>query len=38
VTWERLGSFRQRTIRLSVSDPVRCVIYSAQAEIVGGAS
>lgn len=38
VTWERLGSFRQRTIRLSVSDPVRCVIYSAQAEIVGGSS
>lgn len=38
VTWERLGSFRQRTIRLSVSDPVRCVIYSAQAEIVGGTS
>jgi hypothetical protein len=38
VTWERLGSFRQRTIRLSVSDPVRCVIYSAQAEIVGGLS
>jgi hypothetical protein len=38
VSWERLGSFRQRTIRLSVSDPVRCVIYSAQAEIVGGTS
>ena len=38
VTWERLGSFRQRTIRLSVSDPVRCVIFSAQAEIVGGSS
>lgn len=38
VTWERLGSFRQRTIRLSVSDPVRCVIYGAMAEIVGGSS
>jgi hypothetical protein len=38
VTWERLGSFRQRTIRLIVSDPVRCVIYSAQAEIAGGTS
>jgi hypothetical protein len=38
VTWERLGSFRQRTLRLSVSDPVRCVIYGAMAEIVGGSS
>lgn len=38
VTWERLGSFRQRTIRLKVADPVRCVIYSAFAEIVGGTS
>jgi hypothetical protein len=38
VTWNRLGSFRQRTLRLTVSDPVRCVIYGAIAEIVGGSS
>jgi hypothetical protein len=38
VTFNRLGSFRQRTLRLSVSDPVKCVIYGINAEIVGGTS
>jgi hypothetical protein len=38
VCWNRLGSFRQRTLRVSVSDPVRCVIYGMNAEIAGGSS
>lgn len=31
----RLGSFRQRTIRISVSDPVKAVVTGAYAEIEG---
>jgi len=37
VKWYRLGTFRQRVVRVSVSDPVKCVVIGAYAEIKPGA-
>lgn len=34
--WDRMGQFRQRTLRVSVSDPVKRGILGAYAEIEGG--
>jgi hypothetical protein len=36
VKWQRLGTFRQRVLKVSISDPVRVTILSAHAEIAGG--
>jgi hypothetical protein len=33
VKWHRLGSFRQRVLKLSISDPVKTVILGATADI-----
>lgn len=33
VRWQRLGSFRQRILRLSISDPVKSVIVKAKARV-----
>lgn len=38
VIWRRLGSFRTRTLRVRVTDPVKVVITGAWAEITKGAS
>lgn len=37
-TWNRLGSFRQRTLRLAISDPVKVAIIGAYARVQGLAS
>ena len=34
--WNRLGSFRQRVLELSISDPVQRTIMGAYAEVEGG--
>lgn len=34
--WNRMGQFRQRVLRVTVSDPVKRVILGAYAEIDGG--
>jgi hypothetical protein len=34
--WDRLGRFRNRVLRVSVSDPVPVTIFGATAEIAGG--
>lgn len=33
--WNRLGQFRQRVLRVSISDPVKTVILGAYAEVEG---
>jgi hypothetical protein len=38
VEWRRLGSFRQRSLRFTVSDPVKVAIYAAAVSIEGQAS
>jgi hypothetical protein len=35
VIWGRLGSFRQRTLRVSISDPIRVAITGAYASLEG---
>ena len=34
--WNRLGSFRQRFVRLTISDPIKVVIIAANTNITGG--
>lgn len=34
--WDRLGRFRERVLRFSVSDPVPVTVYGATSEISGG--
>lgn len=36
VEWRRLGQFRQRVMRVSISDPVKRVIFGAYADIQEG--
>lgn len=36
VKWNRLGMFRQRNLRIAISDPVPVVFISAFAEVKGG--
>lgn len=38
VKWTRLGQFRERTLRVTISDPVKCNIVGAYASLVGGVS
>ncbi len=38
VNWNRLGMFRQRQFKLTISDPIPVVIISAFAEVEGGRS
>lgn len=33
VRWQRLGAFRQRTVRITISDPVKCVVVKAKARV-----
>lgn len=36
--WDRLGSFRQRVMRIQITDPVRRVIVAAHADVTVGIS
>ncbi|MCF4166334.1 hypothetical protein L2U69_11820 [Zavarzinia compransoris] len=36
--WTRLGSFRERVLRLAISDPVSVTIYQAEANVTRGVS
>ena len=38
VTWSRLGTFRERTWRVTITDPVPVCIIAAMSEIEGGAT
>lgn len=38
VVWNRLGSFRQRVFRVTISDPVKVRLIDAQIEVVEGAN
>jgi len=38
VIWRRLGMFRNRVLRLTITDPVKVVITGAYAQITGGRS
>jgi hypothetical protein len=31
--WDRLGAFRQRTVEISISDPVRRAFYGMRTKI-----